>query len=98
MEKKFIKTYYLDGDFLEVDFHLDEQSGKYLGDYPDFSENPRYTPNGRKWIDTLTEHCPYGDGGDKTCGSCSYMKLQGEKDLIGICMNENLMINGGSEK
>lgn len=98
MEKTIIKTYCLDGDFLEVAFHLDERSGKYLGEYPIFSENPRYTPNGRKWVDTLTEYCPYADGRDKTCGTCSYMKLQNEKDLIGICMNENYRINGGIEK
>lgn len=98
MEKTKIRTYRLDGDSLEVTFHLDELSGKYLGDYPNFEENPRYTPNGRKWTDTITDDCPYADGKDRTCGACSFLKCQDEKDIIGICMNEKLRINGGELK
>lgn len=98
MEKEMIKTYYLDGDFLEVSFRYDELSGKHLGNYPDFFDEPRYTPNGRKWVDAITDDCPYADGEDKMCGSCSFMLKQNDRDIIGICMNDNLKINGGELK
>ena len=84
------KVYILDGDSLKITFRYDELSKKYLGEYPDFIECPRITPGGRKWVDVITEDCPYADGEDKTCGTCSFMLKQDEKDIIGICMNDNL--------
>ncbi len=93
MEKTIKKAYNLDGDFLEITFHLDEPSGRYLGDYPNFSEKPRYTPNGRKWTDTITDDCLHADGKDRTCGACSYMLRQNNNDIIGVCMNDELKIN-----
>lgn len=84
------KVYTLDGDSLEITFRYDELSKKHLGEYPDFIERPRITPSGRKWVDVITEDCPYADGEDKTCGTCSFMLKQDEKDIIGICMNDNL--------
>lgn len=44
----------------------DELCGKYLGEYPDFVECPGTTPGGRRWIDVITEDCPYAEGEDKT--------------------------------
>ncbi len=85
------KCFTLDGDFLEITLRYDKQSGKYLGDYPDFIDCPRITPNGRKWVDVITEDCPYADGEDKTCGTCSFMLKQNEKDIIGVCMNDKLI-------
>ncbi|MBQ2758787.1 MAG: hypothetical protein IJE62_05880 [Clostridia bacterium] len=90
MKQKKTKTYHLDGDFLKVEFIYDELSKRYLGEYPEFSEEPRYTPNGRKWVDVITEDCPFADGEDKTCGTCSFMLKQDKKDIIGVCMNDNL--------
>lgn len=90
MKNEIKKTYNLDDDVLEVTFIYDELSHKHLGDFPDFADNPRYTPNGRKWTDVICEDCPYADGKDKTCGSCSYMLKQEENDIIGVCMNEKL--------
>ena len=87
------KTYLLDGDILEVNFRYDELSGKHLGEFPDFIECPRITRGGRKWVDVITEDCPYADGDDKTCGTCSFMLKQDEKDIIGICMNEKFKKN-----
>ncbi len=97
MKQNKVKTYYLDGDFLEVSFRYDERSGKYLGNYPEFSEIPRYTPNGRKWVDAITENCPYADGVDKMCGSCSYILKQEERDIIGVCNNDKLKLNTSKE-
>ena len=87
------KVYTLDGDSLEITFRYDELSKKHLGEYPDFIECPRITPGGRKWVDVITEDCPYADGDDKTCGTCSFMLKQDEKDIIGICMNEKFKKN-----
>ena len=84
------KVYTLDGDSLEITFRYDELSQMHLGEYPDFTECPRRTPGGRKWVDVITEDCPYADGEDKTCGTCSYMLKQDEKDIIGVCMNDKL--------
>ncbi len=84
------KVYTLDGDFLEITFRYDELSKKHLGEYPDFIECPRITPGGRHWVDVITEDCPYADGDDKTCGTCSFMLKQEDKDIIGICMNDKL--------
>ncbi len=90
MKKNSVKTYYLDGDSLEVTFRYDELSGKYLGNYPDFYDTPRYTPNGRKWVDAITGNCPHADGDDKTCGTCSYMLKQEERDILGVCNNDKV--------
>ncbi len=84
------KVFALDGDYLEITFIYDEHCKKHLGEYPDFIECPRITPGGRKWVDVITEDCQYADGEDKTCGTCSFMLKQDEKDIIGICMNDNL--------
>ncbi len=88
------KVYTLDGDSLEITFRYDELSQKHLGEYPDFTEYPRITPGGRKWVDVITEDCPYADGEDKTCGTCSFLLKQDEMDIIGICMNDNLKEQG----
>ena len=87
-EKQIFKTYHLDSDVFVVSFHLDDYSGKYLGEYPDFTECPRYTPNGRPWVSVIEEGCPYAEADDRTCGSCRYLQKAGANDLIGVCMNE----------
>ncbi len=94
MKRDVKKTYHLDDDVLEVTFRYDELSKKHLGDFPDFTVCPRYTPNGRKWVDVITEDCFYADGEDKMCGTCSFMLKQNERDIIGICMNDNLKKQG----
>ena len=88
MKRDIKKTYRLDGDILEVNFRYDELSKKHLGEFPDFIDCPRFTPSGRRWVDVITDDCPYADGEDNTCGTCSYMLKQEEQDIIGICMNE----------
>ena len=37
----------LDGDSIEVIFSYDERYKIWNGNYPDFEENPRFTPNGK---------------------------------------------------
>ena len=55
MEKVKLKTFSLDGDVVEVKFRYDEKSNVWHGDYPDFIENPRYTPNGRPWVAAIRD-------------------------------------------
>ncbi len=86
MEK--IRTYYIDGDTVEVLFTYDEESQRYIGSYPDFEQEPRYTPNGRPWVNVTHTGCPYADQEYDDCGSCDYIEKENSSDLIGVCMND----------
>lgn len=88
MECKKRRIFQIDGDFLEVLFYYDEGSGHYFGEYPDFEETPRYTPNGRKWVNVTIVGCPYAEEDFDDCGSCRYMKREHPTDLIGVCGND----------
>ena len=83
-------------DAVEVNFVFDAESGMYFGDFPDFSETPRYTPCGRPWVNVTYEGCPYAEERYGDCGSCSFFCSENSGDLIGICENENL--RKGKEK
>ena len=89
-----IRRYCLDGDVCEVTFHYDTFCQKRFGEYPDFEEEPRYTPGGRPWVTVMQEGCPYGKNKYHPsepcldCGSCQYFLQERERDLIGICVNE----------
>lgn len=89
MEKTKIRTYELDGDSLEVTYRYDEDVGMYLGDYPDFAEEPRYTPDGKPWVTVFKEGCPYADKEFNDCGSCSFLEREQPGDLIGICNHKD---------
>ena len=87
------RTYELDGDKLKVLFVLDEESGVFLGNYPDFDFEPRYTPNGRPWTTSADDDCEYASDkkyGD--CGSYDYFVKQNEKDVVGICTHPDKRI------
>lgn len=95
MNQSMIRRYCLDGDISEVVFHFDTVCQKCFGEYPDFEEEPRYTPAGRPWVTVMQEGCPYGKNkyhpaeACLDCGSCQYFLSERERDLIGICVNEN---------
>jgi len=78
----------LDGDSLEIVFIFNEELRKHFGEYPDFSEVPRYTPMGRPWVNVTNEDCPFSEGEYGDCGSCPYLLKQSTKDLIGVCTHE----------
>ncbi len=80
-----IRRFLLDGDAVEVRFLYDERSKRFLGEYPDFSEQPRRTPSGKKWTHVMTEGCPYADKEFGDCGSCIHFRCEQPGDLIGIC-------------
>lgn len=86
-ESKY-RSYRLDGDVIEVPFSYDSSTGMYFGEYPDFSETPRITPRGRRWVNAIGEGCQYADDAYGDCGSCPYFKPEQAGDLIGVCTHE----------
>lgn len=93
MECKKRRIYHVDGDFLEVVFYYDEESDQYFGEYPDFEGLPRYTPNGRPWVNVTIVGCPHAEKDYDDCGSCRYMRREQPMDLIGVCENDNYRRN-----
>ena len=91
MVKTKKRLFNLNGDTIEVTFVYDEESKRYFGEYPDFSETPRITPNGRRWVNVTMDGCPYADKIYGDCGSCSFFKCEQTCDLIGICDNDALL-------
>lgn len=85
------RAFRADGDSLEVIFNYDKELDKYFGDYPDFETSPRFTPNGRPWVNATTVGCPYAEEEFDDCGSCRYFLKEHTTDLIGICINEKNM-------
>ena len=92
-----IRLYKLDGDTVEVAFIYDSELDRHFGEYPDFTESPRITPSGRRWVNVTTEGCPYADERYGDCGSCKHFRCERDGDLIGICDNELLVITGKEE-
>lgn len=93
MEMSLTKTFCLDGDHCQVIFLYDGLTGKYFGEYPDFEEEPRYTPGGHPWVTAMQEECRYSENryaqGRRCmdCGSCQWFQQETDGDLIGICIH-----------
>ncbi|MBR3784947.1 MAG: hypothetical protein IKJ77_00860 [Firmicutes bacterium] len=91
MERTIIRAFHVDGDVCEVTFVYDEDFGKYFGDYPDFEETPKWTPEGKPWVTAMEGGCEHGTSrvhANKTCfdcGSCIYFRRENTGDLIGVC-------------
>ena len=84
------RLYCLYGDTVNVVFNYDEESGKYFGDYPDFEDNPRFTPCGRRWVNSTKDDCTCTENKYGDCGSCKHYVCEKAGDLIGVCNNEQL--------
>ena len=84
------KTYHLDGDLLQTILRFDPQCRLWFEDYIDFENEPRYTPNGRRWKNATDEGCPHADPKFRDCGTCPMLRKQHPKDLIGVCFHEGL--------
>ncbi len=85
MKKRIFK---LDNDTIEVNFRYNRKHDMFFGSYPDFSESPRFTPNGRPWVNVTKTDCPYSEKPYNDCGSCNYLMREKPTDLIGVCTNE----------
>ena len=47
MEAEKCKTFRIDGDRFTVPYYYDEGAKIFIGQFPSFEEEPRYTPSGR---------------------------------------------------
>ncbi len=91
--KTRIRTYRMDGDTIDVVETYHEKSGNWVGDYPCFELDKRYTPNGRMWVDiTCGDECPYCTA-DNDGGRCQYFNRERARDIIGVCFCEQLRLN-----
>ncbi len=84
------RTFCIDGDTLRILFRYDEGWQVWLGEYPYFEEEPRYTPTGRPWKNVTNTRCPYAAGVYDDCGTCPNLTKQSPSDLIGVCFNDQL--------
>ncbi len=91
MKENIVRSFVIDGDICEVVFRFDEASGRYLGDYPDFERQSRYTVSGYRWVNAIQDSCKealhkyYPDKECLDCGSCKFFTTEKEGDLIGVC-------------
>ena len=105
------RQYNIEGVLLKIPLCYDELAGREIEIFPDFIENPVYTPEGCPILFTGEDACAYGealDGAPCTdCGSCSFYR-QTPDTLIGVCGHEQKRRNliteekksyqGGTEK
>ncbi len=94
MSERKERIFSLDGDELTIELIYNAEHGIFIGDYPDFSETPRLTPNGRPWTNATFDDCPFADTDYGDCGSCNHFKTEMDGDLIGICTNKKLKKRG----
>ena len=97
MQKEKLKTFQVDGDRFTVPYHFDERSDIFIGQFPSFEEEPRYTPNGRPWKNAVSIGCPYAAGDYNDCGSCPYLVKANPQDIIGVCFHERLRSSASPE-
>lgn len=81
------RRYCLDGDTLDILFRYNKEYDMHFGEYPDFSEEPRYTKSGKPWVNSTFADCPHSSSDYGDCGSCEHFLRERENDLIGICVN-----------
>ena len=85
------RQYNIEGVLLEIPLCYDELAGKEIEIFPDFIENPVYTPEGCPVLFTGEDACTYGEALDGEpcidCGSCRFYR-QTPGTLIGVCGHE----------
>ena len=85
---------------------FDEQMQTYYLTYPDFSETPMHTDEGRPFTRSDYEGCPFyktknTDNPADECGDCVFFhREETPRDVIGICICEKLKreTKGGNTK
>ena len=83
------KILHLFGKVFEIRYGYYEKQGMFKGDpipiYPDFKENPEYTPEGYPFVTQMQDICQYGNSRFKEgfCIDCKYFDQC--DDMIGIC-------------
>ncbi len=89
-EGELYKVIKLHGATFEIRYGYYEEidrAGPPVAIYPDFGENPAYTPEGYPFVTYMQDACPHhrsrGPVSEPDCGSCQHLE-RGEA-LIGIC-------------
>lgn len=80
----------IDNDVFEVQYQYDAIAERWYGNYPVFSETPRYTPAGRPWKNVFDTGCAYSDSEFGDCGGCSFFHRERPKDVIAVCFRDEL--------
>ena len=85
------RQYNIEGVLLKIPLRYDELTGRDIEIFPDFIENPVYTPEGRPVLFTGEDACKYGETPDGArcidCGSCRFYRQMPDA-LIGVCGHE----------
>ncbi len=96
------RSYEIEGLKLDIPVQKDENTSKLIEIYPDFIEEPIWTPKGHRVLFCGTDACPTAaeatPGGCPDCGSCKYFKRAAERTWFGICTNERSPLNDRSSK
>ncbi len=104
------RQYNIEGVLLEIPLCYDELAEREIEIFPDFIENPVYTPEGCPVLFTGEDACQFGEAPDGTpcidCGSCRFYR-QTPDALIGVCgheqkrrhfdMDEKQLYKGGTQ-
>lgn len=90
MTQERLKRFQVDGDMLTVLYRYDENTQLFIGQFPEFEEEPRYTPGGRPWRNVISTGCPYSAGDYDDCGSCPHLTKADARDIIGVCFHEQM--------
>jgi len=92
-QKRLYKVFRAGGRRFPVYLEYDPQLGRSYPAYPDFTEHPEYTAEGRPLATAEQESCPHGKpnapGKDPPgdCGGCGWFyREQAPYDPIGVCM------------
>ena len=87
MEK--YRRYEFEGIELEIPLRYDALSHMYIEEYPDFVQNPVYTPEGCPVLFSGEDACSAGRADDgaacSDCGSCRFYRPADERTWIGVC-------------
>jgi len=92
MPERKVRRFSIDGDTVEVEYYYDTTSARWCGDYPVFTESPRYTPGGKPWRNVFDAECDFSDSEFGDCGGCSYYYRETPKDIIGVCYREEMKL------
>ena len=87
MEK--YRRYEFEGIALEIPLRYDAFSRMYIEEYPDFAQNPVYTPEGCPVLFSGEDACSAGRAADgeacSDCGGCRFYRPADERTWIGVC-------------
>ena len=90
MEKT--RHYEFEGVALEIPLRYDELAHMYIEVYPDFTQDPVYTPEGCPVLFVGEDACPYAQASDSgscpDCGACRFFRPAHSRAWIGVCGHE----------